>query len=119
MWRVGDGHKVRSRGDGRIERRAFDRWPTDGWGVHYNLTGTETAGAGLALDISASGVLITTQTWLPAGHSVELSIHWPVLLHGIIPLNLIVLGVIVRSSGHQAAIAIRRYLFRERSFSGE
>jgi hypothetical protein len=49
---------------------------------------------------------------LPFGLNVELSISWPVLLHNVAPLQLVVSGRIVRSDGNRAAIRMTQHEFR-------
>ena len=43
---------------------------------------------------------------------MELSISWPVLLHNVAPLQLVVCGRIVRSDGKRTAIRMVQHEFR-------
>ena len=61
-------------------------------------------GTGHTIDVSSGGVLFDAGRHLPEGLNVELSISWPVLLHSVAPLQLVVAGKIVRGDGHQAAM---------------
>ena len=49
---------------------------------------------------------------LPVGLNAELAIAWPVLLHNVAPMQLVVSGRIVRSEGLRAAIQITAHEFR-------
>jgi hypothetical protein len=72
----------------------------------------QNAGAGRTLDLSSGGVLFDAARPLPVGLNVELSISWPVLLHDIAPMQLVVSGRIVRSNGGHAAVQITAHEFR-------
>ena len=70
------------------------------------------AGTGTTLDLSSGGILFETDRQLPTGLNVELSISWPVLLHNVAPLQLVVTGRIVRASGRRTAIRMMQHEFR-------
>jgi hypothetical protein len=70
------------------------------------------AGTGTTLDLSSSGILFETDRQLPAGLNIELFISWPVLLHNVSPLQLVVMGKIVRASGRRTAIRMIQHEFR-------
>ena len=61
-------------------------------------------GIGHTIDLSSGGILFNAGRPLPAGHNVELSISWPVLLNDAVPLQLAAKGRIVRDNGGQVAI---------------
>ena len=69
-------------------------------------------GSGTSVDLSSGGILFDAGRPLPLGLNVELSISWPVLLHNSAPLQLIVSGRIMRSSGTYAAIQMVQHEFR-------
>ena len=77
------------------------------------------SGTGRTLDLSSGGIMFETGRDLPAGLNVELSISWPVRLHNVAPLQLIVLGRIVRSGGGWAAIRTVQHEFRTMGMSAE
>ncbi|MGA3099680.1 MAG: PilZ domain-containing protein, partial [Bryobacteraceae bacterium] len=81
------------RGDRRYEIRLEARWK-----LVRRRKVLET-GSGRTLDFSSGGVLFEPGRQLPVGLNVELSISWPVLLHNVAPLQLVVYGRIVRSNG--------------------
>jgi hypothetical protein len=77
------------------------------------------AGTGTTLDLSSGGILFESERQLPAGGSVELSISWPVLLHNVAPLQLVVTGRVVRAAGRRAAIRMVQHEFRTQRMSGD
>ena len=70
------------------------------------------AGIGKTVDLSSGGLLFDPGRHLPEGLNVELSITWPVLLHNVAPLQLVVSGRIVRASGRQVAVRTVQHEFR-------
>jgi hypothetical protein len=69
-------------------------------------------GSGRTIDLSSGGILFEASRPLPVGMNVELSIAWPVLLHNVAPMQLVVSGRIIRSQGTQAAIHMTQHEFR-------
>jgi hypothetical protein len=69
-------------------------------------------GIGRTLNMSSSGVWLTTQTQLNPGLPVEISVNWPVLLNNFCPMKLMIYGCVIRSTENEAAVAIERYEFR-------
>jgi hypothetical protein len=69
-------------------------------------------GCGRTLDLSSKGVLFEADRPLPVGLNVELSIAWPVLLHNVAPLQLVVSGRMVRCDGPLTALRITQHEFR-------
>jgi len=70
------------------------------------------SGEGRTLDVSSGGILFDAGRPLPAGLNVELSITWPVMLHNVAPLQLLVTGKIVRSDGRRTAVRMVQHEFR-------
>ena len=70
------------------------------------------SGEGRTLDVSSGGISFETEKQLPLGAPVELSISWPVLLHNVAPLQLSVVGRVVRSHGGVTAIQMSQHEFR-------
>jgi len=70
------------------------------------------SGEGRTLDLSSGGILFDAGRPLPAGLNVELSVTWPVMLHNVAPLQLVVYGKIVRSAGRQTAIRMVQHELR-------
>ena len=100
--------------DGSDDRRVFERWPMRDWNVLYELlkTDVKATGAGKTINISAGGVLISTDSALPKGKPIRLTIDWPVRLNGVTALNLVLEGTLVRTGNDEAAISIKHYDLR-------
>ena len=73
---------------------------------------TRDAGSGRTIDLSSGGVLFDATRPLPVGMNVELSISWPVLLHNVAPMQLVISGRVVRSMGSHAAVHMTQHEFR-------
>ncbi|HMD76508.1 MAG TPA: PilZ domain-containing protein [Terracidiphilus sp.] len=69
-------------------------------------------GVGSTLDLSKGGVRFESNRPLPEGFNVELAINWPALLHNVAPMQLVVLGRIMRSEDGQIAIRTMQHEFR-------
>lgn len=69
-------------------------------------------GAGQTVDLSSGGLCFETERPLPLGLNVELSISWPVMLHDVAALQLVVYGKIVRSNGKRTGIIMNQHEFR-------
>jgi c-di-GMP-binding flagellar brake protein YcgR len=70
------------------------------------------SGQGQTVDLSTGGILFHTGRKLPVGLKMQLSIAWPVLLHNSSPLQLTVLGRVVRSDAERTAVEIIQHEFR-------
>jgi hypothetical protein len=97
-------------GDRRADRR-YDLRLDLRWKLIRRRRVLET-GVGVTLDFSSGGLLFETDRPLPAGLNVELSIAWPVLLHDVAQLQLVVSGRVVRSQGVRTAIRMVQHEFR-------
>jgi hypothetical protein len=98
------------------ERRASTRFPLN-LEVRYTVAGCRApveGGSGRTIDMSSSGLSFTADRPLPTGVKLEVSIDWPALLDGGVQLQLVVSGVVVRSSGAVIALRIERHEFRTR-----
>jgi hypothetical protein len=73
------------------------------------------AGSGKTLNIGSGGILFTTESKLPIGRTVELSVNWPARLGGTCPLKMVARGRVIRSEVDRAAVRIERYEFRTRA----
>ena len=69
-------------------------------------------GVGRTLDLSSGGILFEADRPLPVGLNVELLITWPVLLHNIAPMRLLVGGRVVRSLHNRIALRTVQHEFR-------
>ena len=96
------------------DRRQHRRYPVDSQVEYKVVSGREVTeiGFGRVLNLSSGGILFDAGRPLPAGLNVELSITWPVMLHNVAPLQLLVYGKIVRSDGRRTAIRMMQHEFR-------
>jgi len=69
-------------------------------------------GTGSTLDLSGGGLRFESNRPLPVGLNLELSVSWPVLLHNVAPMQLVVQGRIVRSEGCRIAMRMTQHEFR-------
>ncbi len=99
------------------ERRSKLRYPLD-LGVRFRpLAGSLFCGAGRAVNVSSGGVLVVSRHVVSehefrVGALVEMSIEWPSLLDGRVPLQLFAVGRVVRHRASDFAAAFERYQFR-------
>lgn len=107
--------RISQRGQAGDDRRAFKRLPIER-DVRYKVLGGQKkikpVGAGRTLNMSSGGVLFTTESVLPQGELVELSVSWPSRLNNRVPLKLVAVGRLVRVEERQAAMTIQRYEFK-------
>jgi hypothetical protein len=75
-------------------------------------------GTGHTLDLSSGGLLLETGAQLTAGLDVELAIAWPVKLHNVAPMQLMVWGRVVRSTPKGGAIRMMQHEFRTAGTTG-
>lgn len=74
-------------------------------------------GSGQTIDLSSSGLSFTADRPLLTGQKLEVAIDWPVLLDGGVRLQLVMSGVVVRTSGTTTAPKIQRHEFKTRGDS--
>jgi hypothetical protein len=106
------------------ERRSKFRYPLYLSVRFHAISGLSAiSGDGHTLNISRSGVLVHCQhvalDQIGAGARLDMSIEWPVLLRGKIPLQLFVQGIIVRVGASVFAARFERHQFRTRSVSSQ
>lgn len=97
-----------------IERRAKKRF-TISRPVRYRFLYGAALGrvaSGTAVEASSSGIWIDAEDELKVGDPLELLIDWPAHLNGVVPLQLVTAGCVVRVSGRKAAVSVERYEFR-------
>ena len=70
------------------------------------------SGTGTTVDVSSGGILFETDRELPSGLNIELSVAWPVLLHNVAPLQLVVAGRVVRTTGRRVGVRMTQHEFR-------
>jgi hypothetical protein len=104
-----------------LERRKSARFPVR-QDLHYRVINSrkdKSAGVGLTLDMSGSGIRFSTPERIEIGRFAEVSVNWPARLGGTCPLKVVASGRVVRSDVHWAALSIRRYEFRTRGSGAE
>jgi hypothetical protein len=84
-------------------RRSHNRYPLD-LRIRCRTLRSDRFVFGKISDISSRGVRFSSSELLPPGTKVEISIDWPVLLHGACPLQLKGQGRVIRSDHHGTAI---------------
>jgi hypothetical protein len=94
------------------ERRSRIRFPVDLPFCYRSLNPTLFSGEGSVLNMSSHGALVVCRHQLTAGTMVELTIQWPARLDGWIPLQLVIVGRIVRCEISGFAVAFRHQRFR-------
>ena len=96
-----------------IERRSKIRFPLELRASYRTLgRGSPCAGEGWVVNMNRSGVLVSAQHEVDVGKRVELSIDWPSLLYGRVPLRFVTVGTVVRCDGSNFAVTLARYQFR-------
>ena len=96
------------------ERRGAKRFPVR-QDVQYWIADRSPevlARAGRTLDLSSSGILLTTQEWIQPGRILVVTGDWPARLNGVSIMKFIARGPVVRSEGHQVAMRIYWHEFR-------
>jgi hypothetical protein len=81
--------------------------------------GSSLCGEGIIVNMSSGGVLIASSDQPAVGELVEMRIEWPSLLDGIIPLQMIAMGRIVRRGPARFAAAFQRHEFRTMKSSAQ
>jgi|SRR5579863_2402729 len=100
------------------ERRLRFRYPLD-LRVRFrsSAAGARLSGAGLAVNVSSGGVFVASSNpvivgALVVGALVEMSIDWPSMLDGTIPLQLVAVGRVLRRGVAHFAASFHRHEFR-------
>jgi hypothetical protein len=98
----------------RSDPRLYRRYPITLDAQFKFLTSDRKRLPGVArtLNISSGGVLLTMNASLPVGGLIELTINWPLLLHEVRPLKLVIRGQVVRSDGNGVAVRVWNQQFR-------
>jgi hypothetical protein len=96
-----------------IERRSKVRFPIE-LRVSYRTVGRGIAhaGEGWVVNMNRGGVLVSSQNEINVGARMELSIEWPSLLYGRVPLRFVAVGQVVRCDKFSFAVTLARYQFR-------
>ena len=96
------------------ERRSSQRFRIE-CDVRYRIVDVEEFGSGKTVDMSSSGILLTTDRVMSPECRVEVEVDWPVKLDNGAALKLVVMGRVVRSEKNDGALAgvkILRHTFQ-------
>ena len=97
----------------QAERRLRFRYPIElRVGFRYFSEGSRRYGVGRAVNMSSRGILVSSRHQIVEGELVEMSIEWPCVLHGRIPLQLVAVGRVLRRGPSQFAMGFDRHEFR-------
>jgi len=99
-----------------LERRSKIRYPVS-LNVKYRTFGRSNriSGVGRTLNMSSGGLLIAADQRTQVGTKIELNVEWPSLLDGMIPLQLVAVGRVVRCLESSFALSFTQYQFRTMS----
>jgi hypothetical protein len=70
------------------------------------------AGEGVTCNVGSDGLLMKTTCVFPKGRRIELSLDWPAMLDGRLPLRLDISGKILWSNVSGTAVEILSYEYR-------
>src|ERR1700684_58143 len=96
-----------------VERRAKKRFVMERE-IRYRVLEQKkiiAVGSGKTLNLSSNGVAFVTQSDLPTGAFIEVSIAWPALLENRCPLQLIGFGRVLTSGAGTIACTLEQYEF--------
>lgn len=96
-----------------IERRSKIRFPLE-LRVSYRTLGRgpSCTGEGWVVNMNRCGALVSSKHQIRVGTRMELSIEWPSLLYGRVPLRFVTTGEVVRCDAASFAVTLARYQFR-------
>jgi hypothetical protein len=96
-----------------VERRSKARFPLV-MRVCYRTfeQGFPRSGGGWVVSMSRSAVLVSANHEVNVGVRMELSIEWPALFHGRVPLRFVTAGEVVRCNASSFAVKLVGYQFR-------
>lgn len=100
-----------------MERRSKARFPLNLSVRYRSLSGNPSlVGEGRTVNMSSCGLLIApeAEAQVQTGARLQLTVDWPLRLHGTTPLQLIVSCRVTRSDPDEFAVKLEQYLFRTR-----
>ena len=98
-----------------IERRSKIRFPLNceiSFQIISFIGVAKLHGVGRLVDISSKAVSFRTETIVPFGVRLQISIPWPVCLENGCPLKLVVLGSLMQKRGEVVVVSMEEYEFR-------
>lgn len=98
------------------ERRVKCRYPLE-LNVRYQTVGAAgpISGVGQTVNMSSGGMFLACPGNIPEGTRLKTFVEWPSLLNGTTPLQLIMVGTVVRSTALGVSIALESYQFKTMS----
>jgi hypothetical protein len=98
----------------QLERREKKRFPIERPVKYRYLYGNSLGQVanGRALEASSAGIWMETEQEMRVGDPLELLIDWPAQLNGVVPLQLVTAGCVLRVDGTKCAVSVERYEFR-------
>jgi hypothetical protein len=99
-----------------LERRTKIRYPVT-LTVRYRTLGRyhPISGLGRTVNMSSGGILVASEQGMALGTRLEINLEWPSLLDGLIPLQLVAVGKVVRCVESGFALSFMQYQFRTMS----
>jgi hypothetical protein len=96
-----------------LERRLKIRYPVN-LNVRYRTLGRQNriTGLGRTVNMSSGGLLIDADQRTQVGLRLEINVEWPSMLDGLIPLQLVAVGRVVRCLESGFALSFTQYQFR-------
>ena len=99
------------------ERRVKCRYPLE-LNARYQTVGAvgrPVSGVGQTVNMSSAGMFLACADNIPEGTRLKTFVEWPGLLNGTTPLQLIIVGTVVRSTALGVSIAFESYQFKTMS----
>ena len=96
--------------DRRENRRYEIRLP-----LHYRVSqkgSMPRCGSGTTCDLSTGGLSFRCRRTLPVGTHIEMTVDWPPRFGDIYPIDLVMTGFIVRSTGGRIGVRVSSRRFR-------
>jgi len=98
----------------QMDRRRTSRFPVERPARYQALSRKPQMGPGKGktINMSSSGILMSTEHQLTPGRRVEISVSWPAQLNDTCPLQFVATGKVVRVEPGKAALEIQKHEFR-------
>jgi hypothetical protein len=96
-----------------LERRSKVRYPITMYLRYHSIDRNKTThGLGRLVNMSTGSILVASERHVPVGKRLEVNINWPLLLDGVVPLQLVADGKVVRSDESSFALKLTHCEFR-------
>jgi len=96
-----------------VDRRSKARYPLV-LNVSYRTLcrGQNVSGVGRTANMSSGGLLVDSQHEIDVGTKIEVHLEWPSQLDGVVPLQLVAVGIVARSEDGSFAVTLEKHRFR-------